>query len=235
MSGLTTHNLIQIAGIIDAAEARMLIACGVHYLGFPLRLDVHQEDLSEADAASIIRSFKSPSCGVLITYLDDAPEIAALCRYLGACLVQLHGSVTLRTLSQLKSIAPELQIIKSLVVRKNNFAELATLVCDLSPYVDMFITDTFDPITGANGATGKTHDWTISRKLVELSPRPVILAGGLNPTNVYEAIQIVQPAGVDVHTGVENANGRKSRTLVEAFVTEARRGFAECSFKKSTD
>ena len=91
----------------------------------------------------------------------------------------------------------------------------------------MFITDTFDPATGASGATGKTHDWTVSRKLVELSPKPVILAGGLNPSNVYEAIRIVRPAGVDVHTGVEDSSGRKSRSLIEAFVNEAARGFAE--------
>jgi phosphoribosylanthranilate isomerase len=51
-----------------------------------------------------------------------------------------------------------------------------------------FITDTFDPSTGASGATGKTHDWDISKSLVQLSPKPVILAGGLNAENVYEAI-----------------------------------------------
>ena len=229
------HSLIQIAGIIDATEAQMLIDAGVHYLGFPLRLDVHKEDLSEDAAAAIIRSLQPPNHGVLITYLDQAQEIVSLCQYLGASIVQLHGNVTTETLAQLKASAPDLQIIKSLIVHKNNLTELTALVEELAPYVDVFITDTFDPTTGASGATGKTHDWTISRKLVELSPKPVILAGGLNPTNVYEAIQIVQPAGVDVHTGVEDENGRKSRSMINAFVSEARRGFAECSFKKSTD
>ena len=135
--------------------------------------------------------------------------------------------VATKTLVQLKALAPQLQIIKSLVVYENNLADLTALVEDLAPFVDMFITDTFDPTTGASGATGKIHDWTVSRKLVELSPKPIILAGGLNPTNVYEAIQIVRPAGVDVHTGVEDSSGRKSRSLVKAFVNEAVRGFAE--------
>jgi len=92
--------------------------------------------------------------------------------------------------------------------------------------VDAFITDTFDPATGASGATGKTHDWTVSRRLVERSPKPVILAGGLTPGNVRNAIRKVRPAGVDVHTGVEGSDGRKRRDLVRTFVAEARAGFA---------
>lgn len=234
------QNVIQIAGVIDATEAQMLIDCGVHYLGFPLRLDVHKEDLSEDAAAAVIRSLPPSTCGILITYLDQAQEIAGLCHYLGAPIVQLHGDVSTETLVQLKALVPDLQIIKSLIVRENdlennpenNLADLSALVEELAPYVDMFITDTFDPATGASGATGKTHDWTISRKLVELSPKPVILAGGLKPTNVYQAIRTVRPAGVDVHTGVEAQTGRKSRAMVEAFTSEARRGFAEQSLKK---
>jgi phosphoribosylanthranilate isomerase len=77
-------NLIQIAGVIDAAEAEMLRQCGVRYLGFPLRLPVHREDLTEEEAAAIIKSLAPPVFGVLITYLDEASEIAAFCHALGA-------------------------------------------------------------------------------------------------------------------------------------------------------
>ena len=70
------------------------------------------------------------------------------------------------------------------------------------------------------------HDWAISRRLVELSTRPVILAGGLTAANVGPAIAAVRPAGVDVHTGVEDKNGRKDPHLVTRFVHEARRAFA---------
>jgi phosphoribosylanthranilate isomerase len=84
--------------------------------------------------------------------------------------------------------------------------------------VDAFITDTYDPTTGRSGATGKTHAWGVSRRLVELSPKPVILAGGLTPENVRAAVLAVRPAGVDVHTGVEGPDGRKAPRLVEHFV-----------------
>ena len=63
------EDLIQIAGVIDAAEAQMLQQCGVRYLGFPLRLPVHREDLTEEEAAAIIKSLAPPVFGVLITYL----------------------------------------------------------------------------------------------------------------------------------------------------------------------
>lgn len=219
-------NIIQVAGIIDKQEAQMLLECGVHFLGFPLRLTVNKEDISDADAADIIKSLRPPNFGVLITYLNSAKEISDLCRYLGTQHVQIHGDITLREISQLKKIYPNLKIIKSLVVRGNNLDELERAIKKFYPYVVAFITDTYDPITGASGATGKTHDWAISRHLVEISSKPVILAGGLNPTNVYKAIVEVKPAGVDTHTGIEDKNGRKDRNMVTSFVSETNRGFS---------
>jgi len=82
------ENLIQIAGVIDAVEAQMLQQCGVRYLGFPLRLPVHREDLTEQEAAAIIKSLTPPVFAVAITYLYDATEIAAFCHALAARIVQ---------------------------------------------------------------------------------------------------------------------------------------------------
>jgi phosphoribosylanthranilate isomerase len=204
------ENLIQIAGVIDAAEAEMLQQCGVRYLGFPLRLPVHREDLTEEAAAAIIKSLAPPVFGVLITYLSDGREIAAFCHALGARIVQLHGDIERDELKRLKTIDPNLTVIKSLVVGMRDDKALEAMVGELSPFVDAFITDTFDPKTRASGATGKTHDWRVSRRLVELADRPVIVAGGLTPENVKRAILEVRPAGVDSHTGVEDSSGRKT-------------------------
>lgn len=219
------ENLIQIAGVIDAAEAQMLQQCGVHYLGFPLRLPVHREDLTEEEAAAIIKSLAPAVFGVLITYLDEAGEIAAFCHALGARIVQLHGDIKRAELKRLKTLDPNLTVIKSLVVGLGDDLALEAMVSELSPFVDAFITDTFDPKTGASGATGKTHDWRVSRCLVELADRPVILAGGLTPENVKRAILEVRPAGVDSHTGVEDSSGRKNREKVQKFLSEAHDAF----------
>ena len=219
------ENLIQIAVIIDESEADMLRQCGVRYLGFPLRLPVHREDISEESAAKIIRQLQPPTFGVLITYLDDAEKIAAFCSSLGAHVVQLHGAIKIDELAKLKKIAPDLLLIKSLVVGLHTQDALESMVEHFSNSVDAFITDTYDPSTGASGATGKIHDWGISRRLVEISDRPVILAGGLGPENVRRAILEVRPAGVDSHTGVEDDCGRKCRKKVENFIAEAQTGF----------
>jgi len=221
------YGMIQVAGVIDRAEARLLIDSGVRYLGFPLRLPVNAEDLSEEAAAELIAAFPPGVKGVLITYLDRAGEVLAFCRKLGVDMVQLHGPIAAEELAKIRSAWPALVVIKSLIVRGGNLAELKELIAESAPYVDAYITDSFDPQTGAEGATGKTHDWAIDRALVEQSPKPVILAGGLDADNVREAILTVRPFGVDVHTGIEGADGRKDEALVQRFVAEARNGFAE--------
>jgi len=223
------NNIIQIAGVIDQEEANLLIDSGVNYLGFPLRLPVNKEDLSEEYAAEIISSFPDEINGVLITYLYNADEIKSFASKLGVNIVQLHGKVELREMLKLKNIAPELNIIKSLIVRNNNIRELENEIKIYSEFVDYFITDTFDPVTGATGATGKTHDWEISKHLVSISDKPVIAAGGLNDENVYEAIKFIKPFGVDSHTGVEDSNGRKSIEKVKKFVSESVKAFNEIS------
>lgn len=221
------NNLIQVAGVIDAEEAAMLLSAGVDWLGFPLRLPVHQEDLTEAEAARIIQSVIPAKRSVLITYLDRAAAISEFCRLLHCDIVQLHGNISTTELAALRKSDPSLFIIKSLVVKKDNQSELENLLQRSSPYVQAYITDTHDPLSGADGATGKRHDWAISRRLVQASRHPVILAGGLNPENVAEAIRVVQPAGVDVHTGLEDPDGRKDYQKTAAFVKNAREAFAK--------
>jgi len=219
-------NFIQLAGIIDIEEAEMLINCGVNFLGFPLRLPVNKEDCTEEEAASIIAQTKDRVKSVAITYLNQADEIIEFCKKLNVEIIQLHGDIAIDELQKLKSIAPELSIIKSLVIREGNIGQLENIVSSTQKYVDAFITDTFDPSTGASGATGKTHDWKLSKRLVELSNKPVILAGGINHLNVYYAIMEVKPVGVDTHTGVEGIDRRKDFDKVKKFVEEAKRAFA---------
>ncbi|MCX5842655.1 MAG: phosphoribosylanthranilate isomerase [Deltaproteobacteria bacterium] len=217
--------IIQIAAVMDQEEADVLVKSGVHQLGFPFGLSVHREDISENAAAAIIRSLMPLASAVLITYASEAEKILELCKRIGTTKVQLHGYISVEEILRLNSRAPDLTVIKSLIVKENNCAELENCVLSFSPYVDGFITDTYDPATGACGATGKTHNWDISRRLADISPKPVMLAGGLNPGNVHRAIVHVRPAGVDAHTGVEGPHGRKDPDLVRAFVREAAKAF----------
>jgi len=218
--------IIQIAGIRDLDEAIMLCEAGATHLGFPLRLDYHREDLPEASVRELIRRLPGVR-KVLITYLADPVAILDLARFIGADTVQLHGRITSEQLSGLRVLAPQLTIIRSIIVAGSDPAPLMEAARSVAQFVDFFLTDTLDPDTGASGATGKTHDWVVSRALAREAGQPLILAGGLNPANVRRAILEVAPAGVDSHTGVERPDGRKDRALVERFVREARNGFQE--------
>ncbi|OEU49239.1 MAG: hypothetical protein BA861_00350 [Desulfobacterales bacterium S3730MH5] len=98
---------------------------------------------------------------------------------------------------------------------------------------DYFLIDTSlgsEPVEGYIGITGRTCDWTVAAKLVELSSIPVILAGGLSPENVYDGVMAVRPFGADscTRTNAIDSNGRpvrfkKDYNRVKAFVQEARR------------
>lgn len=226
---------IQAAGIKDLEEAELLMQAGFHYLGFPVDPPVHEADLTIEEAASVIRHIHPPHYAVVITYLDSAAEVIQLCEHTGAQIAQLHGDISWSSLSKIRQLAPHLSLIKSLIVRPGNQNDLQEKIARLSEWVDAFITDTYDPQTGATGATGKTHDWGVSRELVVRSPRPVILAGGLTPDNVDEAIRRVRPEGVDAHTGLEDADGRKDPDKVSRFVKTAQAAFAAIhSLKEET-
>jgi phosphoribosylanthranilate isomerase len=218
--------LVQVAGVRNLEEGRMLLDCGVDLLGFPLRLPVHAPDTSEGEAQAIIENLGAPRC-VLITYEQDPDRLTDLCRFLNVNTVQIHADVSVDVLARIKSRLP-LCIFKSYVVGRESMGP-AQFAQVYSPVCDAFITDTFDPSTGASGATGQVHDWSVSAELIQCSPRPVILAGGLNPANVRGAIKTVRPAAVDVHTGVEAPDGSKASELVRAYVREARAGFAEAA------
>lgn len=221
--GLSLPGRVQVAGVIDRADAELIINAGADMLGFPLGLKDGREDLDSPAAAEIIRAASGRTTAVCITYLDSARDVLALCNEIGARWMQLHGPIDIAELQTLRNADQRLGIIKSLIVKPGD--ALLDQVAAFAPHVDAFITDTFDPVTGQSGATGKTHDWRVSREIVQSTQRPVILAGGLTPDNVAEAIAAVRPAAVDTHTGAEGPDGRKDEQLVRDFVENARAAF----------
>lgn len=220
---------IQAAGVRDAAEARMLAAAGFTHLGFPLRLPVHAPDLSETAAREVIRGLGPGVEAVLVTYLAAPTEVLALCDFLGVGWAQLHGDLDPAAAAALRAARPGLGLIKSLVVGRGRDAGLLALAREFAPHVDAFLTDSFDPASGACGATGRTHDWAVSRMLAGRCGRPLVLAGGLAPDNVAAAVAAVRPAGVDAHTGLEAPDGRKDPDRCRRFAALARTALAAVS------
>lgn len=211
---------IQIAGVSSLEEALYLERLGVDALGFPLRVPGGTHDnLTEAKARSIIQALPPFLATVAITYVGDARSAIDLCRYLGVSALQLHGDFPVGDLEMVRVALPHLKIIRAVCVTG---PEALTEAKSYERRVDAIILDTYDPATGKRGATGRTHDWSLSAEIVRQVRVPVILAGGLNPGNVAAAIRTVGPWAVDTHTGVEDEHGRRDFGRMAAFVAAVR-------------
>jgi phosphoribosylanthranilate isomerase len=212
---------VQIAGISTLEDALVVERAGADSIGFTLGLpDGPHNGLDEHGARAIIRALPPLITPVLITYHTVAATVVPLCRYLGVSTVQLHARPDPAEVAAIRATLPGVKLI--LAVSVTGEAAIAEAVA-LSAHADALILDSYDPATGRRGATGRTHDWSISRRIVERVPVPVILAGGLTPENVADAIRHVRPWAVDTHTGVERSDGSTDHERVRAFVRAARR------------
>ena len=136
----------------------------------------------------------------------------------GARAVQLHADRD--GIRKIKTALPHLKLFKVI----NVFDESA--IAEAKNYegvADALVLDSGIKENGQQGGTGKIHDWSISRKIVESTSLPVILAGGLNPENVAEAVKTVQPYAVDVNSGVSNTDGKKNLENVKLFVERSKK------------
>ena len=211
---------VQIAGVSTLEEAEAAEQAGVDALGFTVRLPggIH-DGLTEGKARGIIAALPAFLTSVAITYVDNAREAVDLCRFLGVGALQLHGQFPRQELPLVRAALPHLKIIRVVHVVGPDAVRMARSV---ERDVDALILDTYDSATGKAGATGKVHDWAISQEVVRSVRTPVILAGGLNPANVAAAVRAVGPWAVDVHTGVEDADGRRNLSKLRDFVRAAK-------------
>lgn len=210
---------VQIAGISTLADALACERVGVDAIGFTIGLPTGPHNgLDEAGAARIVRALPPFIVPVLITYRVTAAEVVPMCRQIGVNRVQLHAPADPAEIHRMRQEIPGLAVILAVHVTGPEALDLAR---ERARHADALILDTYDPATGRHGATGKTHDWSLSARIVEAVDLPVILAGGLNPTNVAAAIRRVRPWGVDVHTGVERPDGTTDHGLVRAFTAIA--------------
>jgi phosphoribosylanthranilate isomerase len=211
---------VQIAGVSSLEEALAAERAGADALGFTVRLPngVH-DGLTEVLARDIIAQLPPFITSVAITYVSTVRAAVDLCRNLGVTALQLHGEFPMGELRLVRAALPHLKIIRAVHVTG---PEALAAARALERHVDALILDTYDPVTGRHGATGKTHDWSISRELVASVRVPVILAGGLTPENVVDAVRTVAPGGIDVHTGVVNADGTRNLAKIHSFVIRAK-------------
>ncbi len=165
--------------------------------------------------------------GVFVNHSIDT--ICEICDRCGLQTVQLHGDEPAEFLQTLHETAPQLRLIRAGrldAAHPDRFAKTVAQCLQRSIELNAVLVDAHVP--GHFGGTGQTAPWHLLRDAAWRSAcPPLILAGGLRPENVAEAIRQVVPWGVDTASGVEAPSGRKDPDLVLEFVRRARKAFAE--------
>lgn len=203
---------------MDIETARAVLARGADMLGFHIELKHARNPITIEKAADIISQLPKDSTPVLVTSVTDPEELIGLVKKTGVKAVQTHADVD--GMHKIKSVLPNIKLFKVVNVYDESAIEEAK---SYEGAADGLVLDSGIKENGQKGGTGKTHDWNISKRIVESIKLPIILAGGLNPDNVADAVEKVRPYGVDVNSGVSNADGTKDLEKVKLFVNWARK------------
>jgi len=202
---------IKICGITNVEDALLASELGAHAVG----LNFYEKSprcISPFTASKIIAKLP-PFVAAIGVYVNwQAAPVASLAKALGLAAAQLHGDEPPNLVSE---VAKKVPVIKALYVGKGSA---------LPPFakyrgVTAFLLDA--PHSGQYGGTGRTADWTLAQAAAK--SHRVLLAGGLTPQNVAEAILAVRPYAVDVTSGVEEKPGKKDPGKLRAFFAEVAR------------
>lgn len=209
---------VKVCGISRVEDALAAAEAGADAVGCLVGLEHGSPDRVEPATARAVFSVLPPFVAkVLVTHRIKLGEVSDLVRETGATVVQLHGDFPLVAIPALREAVPYVSIVKCVHVTGEDSVAAARAAARVA---DAVLLDT--KVRGRIGGTGKTHDWSISARIVEASSKPVILAGGLNPDNVADAIARVRPYGVDANSGTRGTGGSKDHAKLRAFVANAR-------------
>ena len=199
---------VKVCGITSYEDAVLVLDQGVDALGFNF-FPRSPRYINPADARRIIRRLPPFFIAVGLFVNASKEEAEEIAHAAGVQIIQLHGNENPEYCRQLS----KWPLIK--VVRIGD----APIEENLSEYVvQAFLLDSRDDTLF--GGTGKSFDWNLAAAIGRI--RPIIVAGGLRPDNVGEAIRVVQPYGVDVCSGVESMPGKKDAGKLIEFMNEVR-------------
>jgi phosphoribosylanthranilate isomerase len=215
--------LVQIYEVQTPEEALALARLGVDHIGVLVGDGVFPRELPAAPTRAIFAAVPSGAKRVALSLSADREEIARVARETRPDIIQVQAAIedfSVAMTRALKTQFPEIPIMRAIPVIDEASIEIAA---SYRGAADFLLLDSYDPGTRQFGALGRTHDWSLSRQIVENAGIPVILAGGLGPENVAEAIAAVRPAGVDSKTKTDRADGAgKDLARVQDFVAAAK-------------
>jgi len=198
---------VKICGITNPRDAVAAAEAGADAIGLVFAESPRRVTVGQARA---ILAALPPYVTPVALFVDEPAEVVRdTCGQLGIRTVQLHGDEPPDVARALGGFC----VVKAFRIRTE--ADLAPL--EGYPAAAWLLDS---KVEGRRGGTGVTFDWTLAARAAKRGR--VILAGGLTPDNVAEAVRIAKPYGVDTSSGVESEPGRKDRARLEAFVAAAR-------------
>lgn len=210
---------LKVCCISSRQEAAIAIRAGADALGLVAQMPSGPGPIADDLIRDIARSVTAPVATFLLTSRDEPQTIVEHVRQTGVNTVQLVDD----TLGEdvwlaIRTALPSIRIVQVIHVREAASVDLALAAAE---HVDTLLLDSGNPAASVRelGGTGRVHDWSLSRRIVEQSRVPVFLAGGLNPSNVREAVETVRPFGIDLCSGVRSngaLNADKLAALVHA-------------------
>lgn len=208
---------IKICCMGSVEEAALAVRYGGDALGIVSAMPSGPGPVSEERAREIAASIPPPVASFLLTSRQDTTGIIAQQRLIRTNTLQIVDRLTTGTYQELREALPGVALVQVIHVQGAESVDEAERI---APEVDALLLDSGNQNLTVKelGGTGRTHDWSLSRRIVERVQKPIFLAGGLSAANVREAIERVKPFGVDVCSGVRTGGALEERKLAD-FIT----------------
>jgi phosphoribosylanthranilate isomerase len=228
--------IVQIYSLTDPDDVNALVELGVDHIGLAPAGQGLRSELGHEKCRELFDLLPSHVLGAALTVRTELDAIVEMAEAVRPAIVHICSAteaLSVEDQRRLRSLLPSgTRLMKAIEVGGPETADQALAAAErFAPVSDYLLLDTDDPEITGIGAAGRVHDWDVSARIVESvgGDVSVILAGGLSPDNVAEAIRHVRPAGVDSFTWTNTAfdSRRKDPNLVRGFVQEARRAAAE--------
>ncbi len=202
---------VKICGITNYDDAAAAVDAGADALGFVFFRESPRY-LSLEEAGSIIRHLPPFVATVGVFVNEDPARVEEIASGAGLSVVQLHGE---ESAGACRAIAGSRRVVKAFRVRS---PESLDELVEYKDHVSAFLLDTYS--AAAYGGTGEVFNWDIALEAKQHGR--IILAGGLTPENVGDAVRHVRPYAVDVSSGVEAGKGRKDHLRLQRFIQQAK-------------
>ncbi len=224
--------ITQIYSIQSAEEALECVNAGADRIGVAIDTGVSlPAQVSEETCQQIFAAVGNKADRVLIAVTRSGEEVYGPLTRLQPEIIHICGNEYFATpefVQKAKELCPGVKVLQAIAMTGPDAVDQAVY---FAGFCDMLILDSVNPKIAGIGAAGITHDWALDAEIVKRVSCPVILAGGLGPENVAEAIRVVRPHGVDSFTKTSDklpdGSSRKNPEKVRLFVLNAKAAAAE--------